>query len=388
VQDRTPQSPWRADTGRLRRSTAPAWRRKALSRIAVLALSLLLVGTAAACYSLPAPQGWATPVAQGTTVYYTPTSGKLEAYDTAARRVLWDFPGAQSKNVKLQAIYSTPVLSGQSLYFAGYDGVVYALDRSNGQVQWQFNTGASVIGSVLVQNDVLYVGNSDGQIYALNASNGSKLWQDQAGRRVWSSPVAASGLIIVTSMDSDVYAFHPDGGLAWKSHAASAAIADTPDVTPTQINFGAFDKRFHALDPKTGAPIWTTEPAGSWFWTQGLLSGDNLYAGNLDGHIYAYNAGNGSLEWQTDLGAPIRANPALSAGTLVVATRDGSIYGLDPSNGSRRWGPVSAGAEVLANLVPSQDNSVYAVTQPGTKNTARLLTINASSGSSSPVVAP
>jgi outer membrane protein assembly factor BamB len=357
-------------------------------RLLVLVLSLFLVGTAAACYSLPEPQGWADPVFAGTTVYYSPTAGKLEAYDTAAKKALWDFPNSQTKNVKPQAIYGTPVLDAQSVYIGAYDGHVYAINKDNGQINWQFDTGSAVIGGVLLQDGTLYVGNSDGQIFALQSGSGNKLWQQKAGRRVWSTPVVSNDLIVVTSMDSDVYAFNPQGNLAWKSTAASAAIASTPSVTGNQLDFGGFDKRFRAIDGGNGAGIWATEQAGNWFWTRGLVSGDNLYAGNLDDHIYAYDSSNGSLKWQADLGAPIRSGPALVGGVLVVAARDGMIYGLDPANGSQKWSPINAGAEVLANLVPSQNNTVYAVTQPGTKNGAHLLEINPTTGSSTTIIAP
>lgn len=359
-------------------------------RFLLFVIAVLIAGTAAACYALPSPQGWADPVFENSTIYYSPIAGKLEAYDQSAKKVLWDFPSSQAKSIKPLAIYSTPVLDSQSqsLYLAAYDGNVYALNKSNGQVLWQFNTGSSIIGGVLLQDGVVYAGNSDGQVVALQASNGKRIWQHQAGRRVWSTPVAAAGLIVVTSMDSAVYAFNPQGGLAWKSTAASGAIADAPDVNGNQLSFGSFDKRFHEIDGSTGQALWATPPAGNWFWTQGLLSGDNLYAGNLDGHVYAYDSTNGSLKWQTDLSSPVRAAPVLVGGALVVVAQNGMIYGLDPVDGSQKWSPVDAGAQVYANLIPSQDGNVYAVTQPGTKNGAHLLEINPTTGSSTVIIAP
>jgi outer membrane protein assembly factor BamB len=356
-------------------------------RLLLLTLSVALLGTAAACYALPEPQGWADPVIDGSSIIYSPTAGKLVDYDRASQKPIWEFPGSQNKNLKLEAIYSTPILDGQALYFTAYDGSVYALDRTNGQLKWATKTGSPIIGGLLLKNSVLYGGNSDGQVFALQSSDGRQIWQAQAGRRVWSTPVDANGLIVVSSMDSEVYAFNPQGGLAWKSTAASAAIASSPAVSANQLTFGGFDKRFRAIAVGTGASVWSTPPAGNWFWTQGLISGDNLYAGNLDGHMYAYDASSGSLKWQTDLGAPIRSAPALVAGALVVATRNGTIYGLDPVSGKDKWPAIAAGSGILANLVP-QASSVYAVTQPGTKNGAHLLEIDPASGTSTTVISP
>jgi outer membrane protein assembly factor BamB len=350
-----------------------------------LLTGLLVLAASAACYSLPAPQGWMDPVFDGNIVYYSPTAGKLTAYDRSAQKSLWDFPG-NNKQIKPEALYGAPVINNDTVFTTAYDGNVYALNKSNGQMRWAFNTGASIIGGALLKDGALYVGNSDGKVYAIQASDGKKLWQQQAGRRVWSTPVEANGLIVVTSMDSDVYAFNSQGQPAWKSTVASAAIASSPDRSGNKLTFGGFDKRFRAIDGNNGDSLWSTDPAGNWFWTQGLLSGDNLYAGNLDGHVYSYDTRNGSLKWQVDLGAPVRSAPALVAGALVVATRTGAIHGLDPSNGSEKWQPIEAGASILANLVPSQSNTVYAVTEPGTKNGAHLLEIDPTTGSSSPVI--
>ena len=357
-------------------------------RLLALILAVALLGTAAACYALPSPQGWADPVVDGSTIFYSPTAGKLVAYDRTAQKVIWDFPGSQDKNLKLEAIYSTPILDSQALYLAAYDGSVYALDRTSGQRKWETKTGSPIIGGVLLKDGIIYGGNSDGRVFALQSSDGRKMWEQQAGRRVWSTPVGAGSLIVVTSMDSDVYAFNMQGGLVWKSTVASAAIASSPGVVADRLTFGGFDKRFHSIEEGTGAQVWSTAPAGNWFWTQGLISGDSLYAGNLDGHVYAYDASNGSLKWQSDLGSPIRSAPVLVGSALVVATRSGAIHGLDPVSGKEKWPAIEAGATIFANLVPSQTSTVYAVTQPGTKNGAHLLEINPTTGSSTTVIAP
>jgi eukaryotic-like serine/threonine-protein kinase len=343
---------------------------------------------ATACYALPSPQGWPAPVVDGSTIYYSATAGKLDAYDKGTQKNLWEFPGNQNKDLKLQAIYGTPVLSNQVLYFGAFDGNIYAVESSNGGLKWTVKTGAPVVGTVLLKDGVVYAGNSNGNVYALQSSDGKQLWERNAGKEVWSGPVDANGLIAVTSMDNDVYAFDTKGSQVWKSSVSSAAIASTPTLLAQNLTFGSFDKRYHAIDQASGADIWSTAPAGNWFWTAGLISGNNLYAGNLDGHIYAYDASTGALKWQSDLGAPISSGPALQQGVLVVATRTGSIHGLDPVSGQDKWPAIEAGAQVYANLVPTPNNTVYAVTQPGTKNGARLLEVDPSTGHSNTVISP
>jgi len=359
---------------------------RCLPRLALFPLAILLLGTASACVAIATPAGWADPVFDSGTVYYSPTAGKLEAYDLSAHKVLWDFPSQQTKNIKAQAIYSTPVVDQRNVYCAAYDGNVYALDRTSGQLRWTYSTGAPIIGGLLLENGVLYLGNSDGHVVAVQATNGQKVWQETAGQRVWSTPVDAGGNIVVTSMDRDVYAFNAQGGLVWKSAASSAAIASTPEVESGQLTFGGFDKRYHVIDSSNGTPVWTSAPADNWFWTQGLIAGNSLYAGNLDGNVYAYDVSNGDLKWHADLGSSIRSAPVLENGTLLVAARNGFIHGLDPDNGQDKWSPINAGGSVLANLIAAPGNAVYATTQPGSKTVARLIEIDPTTGTSSNVI--
>jgi eukaryotic-like serine/threonine-protein kinase len=360
------------------RGLSPArWR-----RLAALGLGLVLVSLVSACYSIASPQGWADPVFanNGALVYYA-AHGQLNAYDITNQSQRWTFPTAQDKQIKLQGIYSTPVLDSQTIYFGAYDGNVYALNQANGQLRWTYTTGSPIIGGILLQGSTLYVANTDGHVLALRAADGQRLWQQSAGQRVWSTPIDAGNLIVVTSMDKSVYAFDSNGKLAWQSKVAQAAIASTPEATNATITFGAFDKRFYAIQQANGDELWRSQPAGSWFWTRGLVSGGDLYAGNLDGNVYDFDAGSGALKWHTDLGAPIRSAPVLSQGVLIVADRNGTIYGLDPATGAQKWPPINAGQPVLANLV-QQANTVYALTQPSGKSAAHLLQIDAATGSS------
>lgn len=358
--------------------------------LAVLALAVLLIGAASACYSLASPEGWADPIFSGNTIYYSGNRGQLEAYDRAGQKLLWEFPSATDKNLKLDGIYSTPVLdpSGAMLYFGAYNGNVYALDTSNGQMHWGFNTGSALIGGILLKNGTLYMGNSDGRFLALRASDGQKIWEKQAGKRVWSTPVDGGNTVVVTSMDSNVYAFDAqNGNLAWKSTVASAAVASTPSLDGSTLTFGAFDKHFYAVHDSNGAQVWQSPAAGNWFWTKGLLSGDSLYAGNLDDYLYAFDSSTGALKWRVNMGAAVRSAPAIANGVLVVAGRNGMIHGLDPATGKDKWPAINSGGTILANLVQN-DTGLYALTEAGSHGGGRLLEINAATGSSTSVIGP
>lgn len=353
--------------------------------LALIAVALVVLPLAAACYSIASPQGWADPVfsANGNTVYYSLGHGNLAAYDIANKKELWQFPNDQQKQIKLQAIYSTPVLDSQSIYFGAYNGFVYGLDQATGNIRWQTNRGAPIVGGLLLSGNTLYVGDSNGEFAALSTTNGDVLWQHQAGQRIWSTPVEANGLIVVPSMDKRLYAFDQQGNLAWKSDVATAAIASTPLVFGSELAFGGFDKRFHAVQDNNGGKVWISPEAGNWFWTRGLISGDNLYAGNLDGHVYDFDSSTGQIKWQMDVGAGVRSAPVLVQSSLVVADINGIVHILNPDSGQSQ-STLDAGGKIYANLI-AQSGQVYALTEASGKANARLLQIDPSRGSLSSV---
>lgn len=356
--------------------------------VAVAALVVLLA-TAAACERVTPPHGWASPVFSGTAVYYSGSTGQLDAFDLSTHKQLWVFPGSQYKQIKLAGIYSTPVLSGKTLYLGGYNGQVYAVNAADGKLVWGgINTGSEIVGGVLVQGNMLYVANTAGHVFALQTSDGKLIWDKTAGSQVYSTPVADRGMIVVSSMNGDVYAFNAqNGNLIWHNTSAQAGVASTPSLQNAHILFGSYDKHYYAIQDSNGKKVWKSPSAGNWFWTPGLISGDNLYAGNLDGYVYALNTATGAIEWRSNVGSPVRSAPQIENNILLVAAQNGTIHGLNPASGKEMWSPISTGGTILANLVQSH-SAAYALTEAGNKNGGQLLEINAAHGTTTNALAP
>ena len=105
------------------------------------------------------------------------------------------------------------------------------------------------------------------------------------------------------------------------------------------------------------------------------MEGGVVYAGSLDGNIYALDLNSGQPVWEEPFAAekPIRAAPILLEGILVVADRSGNLYGLDPATGDRRWsapsGPRNVEGDVLGHpilladrvLVSTRDGDLFQV---------------------------
>jgi outer membrane protein assembly factor BamB len=59
-----------------------------------------------------------------------------------------------------------------------------------------------------------------------------------------------------------------------------------------------------------------------------VITGDTIWQGGMDGRLYAINKSDGTEAWNFDLGAQIKASPAVSRGVLVICGDDGVVYGF------------------------------------------------------------
>ncbi len=81
----------------------------------------------------------------------------------------------------------------------------------------------------------------------------------------------------------------------------------------------------HALNPKSGEPLWQ-------FTTKGRVDGSPVVAGkrvlfgSADGRIYGLDLQTGQKVWQYEAGGSFLASPAIAAGRMVIASDDGVIY--------------------------------------------------------------
>jgi outer membrane protein assembly factor BamB len=93
---------------------------------------------------------------------------------------------------------------------------------------------------------------------------------------------------------------------------------------------------------------------------------DSIYAGCLDGKVYALDVNNGTPSWEKpfDTGDPVRAAPVLLDDMLLIANRKGKLFGLDPENGQAIWGPTELANTVLADPL-AQEATAYVSAQGG-----------------------
>jgi outer membrane protein assembly factor BamB len=96
----------------------------------------------------------------------------------------------------------------------------------------------------------------------------------------------------------------------------------------------------------TGGPVKSTPT---------VADDGTIYVGSDDGHLYAINPGDGSLEWKfPSFGSigPVRSQPAVgNAGTIYFGSEDGKIYAVSPAGAELNAFEIQANIPVHSPLV-------------------------------------
>ena len=101
--------------------------------------------------------------------------------------------------------------------------------------------------------------------------------------------------------------------------------------------------------------------AENWFWTKPVVTNNTVYAGCLDGKVYALDAGSGDKLAEIDLESPVSSSPVVVDDLVVVASEEGKVYSIYTNNNQKRV-LKDLEARINASLCASQ-GVVYVHTQ-------------------------
>ena len=113
-------------------------------------------------------------------------------------------------------------------------------------------------------------------------------------------------------------------------------------------------------------PIWVFETEEEGFESTATVQGGAVYAGSLDGHVYALDLDTGRELWRFAAGAPVKSSPSVREGTVFFGDEDGVFHAVDAKTGEGRW-RFEAGAEIVSSanfaagcvVFGSHDESLY-----------------------------
>ena len=238
--------------------------------------------------------------------------GLLPSWPPDGPALLWRLEG-------LGTGWSSPILVGERLYLpgdVGNDLVVFALDHK-GTILWRAKNGRAWKGPYPGARACCAY--SEGRLYHLNAYGRLACLDSESGRELWAV---------------DVLERFGGRNITWA--ISECLLVDGPRVLATP---GGTKALMAALDKRTGATIWMTEPLGTGRASHSspiLLryGGRRLIATCSSAHGFGVDADTGKLLWTVPLNNPHGVNvatPIYGAGCLFFVTpyaEHGRLYRL------------------------------------------------------------
>ena len=299
--------------------------------------------------------------------------------------------------------WAQPGVNAQHTYYNSRETTISTANVSQLKVKWQ----ASVQGSTpVVVNNVLYtLSFTDGKVYAFNATSGKQLWSVYVGWNM-GNYYGSHGLIVkvdtmlYVSAGHALYALNPTTGATIWTAAPSGTYGYSPNeltVANGQVFFlPGFSSTLFALNAQTGATLWTAgndttpilEPPS---FSNGILYTVKYDSNYTSGMAMALSARTGTIIWQTLIPSYIDRSfpPSIVNGTMYVVTSQESgvycdrteVFALNAATGKSLWSTSGGlnGCQITATVVAN--NTVYVGSfDGGNTNTGFITAFNAATG--------
>jgi outer membrane protein assembly factor BamB len=326
--------------------------------------------------------GWSGTTVYDGIIYVGTRDGRVVAINSSTRRKQWDYAITPATT-----IYTTPMVHGDLVYIGTYDGHIYALTIDRGTERWVYpriDSIGAIVGNPVIANDTIYISSSDGRVYALDITFGDLKWKSKPlADKLWTSPVIRGDTLYVSTFNGHIYALSAETGelLDW-SFQSQAGFVSRPVIYGDTIFLGSFDLYLYAIRIGGDTPLWRfpqEEPVGNWFWASPVVKEGIVYAGCLDGRLYAINATTGEEVWsyttrdEENRPSPIVSSPVLMDNLLIVVNESGIVYVFDLAADNRNRGvpltTISVGTDVKSSFsaeedlvyIRGEDNQLYVV---------------------------
>ena len=379
---------------------------KVLSSPAVVAGVVYIGSTDGHLYAIDANSGtqkWkfptkgrivSSPAIDSGTVYFESYDGKFYAVDVATGKSKWQFetggerrfagkhlhgidPAGETMPDPFDSFLSSATVWNGNVYFGSGDGNIYALDANSGALRWKFHTGDVVHASPAISNGVLFIGSWDSYFYALDALTGKEKWRFKTGEDheiynqvgIQSSAAVADGMVYFGCRDSNFYALDAETGKQkWSFNNKGSWVVSSPAVRNGAVYFATSDSTmFHALDAKSGAPIFSLNLKWGMFSSPAVVA-NVAYVGTREGKLFAIDLNQKSVAWffQTDASKQNAAAISKPDGTvnynaaLTENFYDSVINGMEKLDST---GPVLSSPVIVDSVIyfGSSDGNVYAL---------------------------
>jgi eukaryotic-like serine/threonine-protein kinase len=221
--------------------------------------------------------------------------------------------------------------AGDKILFGSGDEHLYCVSK-DGKELWKYKVpGGPVNGAPVVAGDRTFAAGCDSNLHIIDLAKGTQVAKLDLGSQIGASAAAGGDFLYVGTMSSNEFLAidWKKAEVAWKFQAPRGANAfyASAALTDRLVVVGSRDRRIWAIDRKTGNDVWSF-PTDKIVNGSAVVVGQRVFVGSMDSRLYALDLAKGTMLQKLDLGGPISASPAVSAGCLVIGTEKGVVYCL------------------------------------------------------------
>lgn len=247
----------------------------------------------------------ATPVNQGS--LYTAAIGSLTRIDLKTGQVIWTINAPSP---------TAPLVLDKTLFFDNQDSSNYFLQAASvedGKQLWrseQYPNGFLLGAHNTLYDSTcnLYATSDPCHLYAINASTGRQLWS-------YDLPQGSTWIAL------------QDGVLYGVSYTSYFALNATTGVPLWQKNLLRYTDQEANMTPVVSANVLS-------FASCNVTKQSSGFPGC---YLYAFNAGSGAELWHMPITNAIQVSPTIMNGVIYAGTIDGTIYAVDEQRGTQLW---------------------------------------------------
>ncbi|ERH08985.1 MAG: hypothetical protein J07HX64_00737 [halophilic archaeon J07HX64] len=112
-------------------------------------------------------------------------------------------------------------------------------------------------------------------------------------------------------------------------------VESSPSVVGGTVFAGSLDGRLYALDAATGEQVWTVDTGDAVRTSPAVAGATALVAGGVT--VYALAAASGGQLWRFEMDSTVVSSPTVADSTVVVGDDRGRVSALDIVSGEHRW---------------------------------------------------
>ena len=279
---------------------------------------------------LPAEEAWSVslpsaPSAPGTLdeshAYIPLQTGQIVALNRETGDDEWSIAFASSW---------APIVTDGLLYAAG-PRELQAVRAASGEVVWRVSLDAELIAAPALQTDIIFLLTKPDQLRALRTLDGSEIWQRAIGPHSGEPTMTADAKGLIVSSGSRVRRFAvSDGQLEWERELSG--VLGRATLSGDRVFVGSTDNHLYALESATGRLAYRSRAGGD---VVGAAADDQfVYVASLDNLLRALRRGSGNQVWKSNLATRTLATPSTFGGIVLVTGNNPTLATFNALTGA------------------------------------------------------